>query len=352
MCDIDKEPEVTRTRRTTTSAPLPAANPIVDELRAFGLTGQRIPPGQYVLSQLDPSKRTVQVRHDPDDETRANDYAVVLRSGGTLGTPLITRDHYIIDGSGRVRAYQLLGLEYAPEGMWMVDIDWEAATESEQEALQIIAATFNSNGPKPLSDKELRNAVSRAVHANLTNDQIGRRFHAKPALIGAVRAELVSIDKLSRAGVGDDVINDTPKTILRELGRGKAAKLLTRPYRNLADLVQDADLKVGEVRSEVAELDDLTSEEEQIRHISDKRTEMSDRIREVNLRGVAPVPPPAAAARRSMGTILKHEANWQVLLPSKTEHRDVQEKHLDYCRRTAAVLQKVIRKMEDEMDEM
>lgn len=320
----------------------------MEELKSFGLPCHI--ETNFLLSRMS-WPRIIQVRDDPMDKARANKYAEMLKQGVRLGRPIFTNDDWGIDCSGRYGAYEILKLQVAPEGVIVVDIPWETATQAQRDALLIVAGTLNSSGPKPLNAAETTRMIRRGLALGLTPDSLAKRFGASAVAIRNIRQETAADEKLLRTGVDyrklgpEHTLRFKNIGVLRVFGQDKALTVLDRPYRDLAYLAIDSLATPGETGKWFTELKGLHSEISQIKQVAAWRADpdMAERIRLIGV-GTPPVqPPPAGQIRRSMGAILKYESDFEALVELNP---DQVEKHVDFLTRSITLLENVLRLQE------
>lgn len=152
-----------------------------------------------------------------------------------------------------------------------------------------------------------------------------------------MKREIAAAAKLRRVGL--DANGSLKGASLRALGQENVVGLNDVPFKELATLAADAGFNAGEITQVAKEVREIGSDTGAVDRIAALRTEMGDRIREVELTGRGK-PPASRRLRQSLGNVTKWAGNEQELLETDPA---VHEMHIEALTKSIAVLTEVLR---------
>jgi hypothetical protein len=255
----------------------------------------------YDLSSLSTDRR-IQVR---DSHTVAGEFAprdgvekIAVQMGHTVFPPVIvTADGWLVDGNTRVGAKLKRGEKFAPA--IVLDLKREGATEKLKHELAVLGGTMNAQNGREPSARERREAVAHHLALGHTYEQIERRTGITKNQAQAIGNEIKAADRLEKVGVD---VNGTSASVLRTLGQQSALDLHDAPYKELASLAVDADLKVSEVKDVLREVKKTGSPEGETAVLKGHRSELAERIVAAKLTGHGK-PIVSAQLRQALGRV-------------------------------------------------
>lgn len=287
---------------------------------------------QFDLSLLSPDRR-VQVRDTEHYAPKAQVSQYAIQMGEVQFPPIIaTRNNWLVDGNTRVGAKQVRKDKFTPA----IVIDADYGKDPKVDAkLHALAATMNQIGGQRLTPQEIKSVTRTLAQQGWKADAIGRAVGAKPSQVSNVRRELSAEEKFAKVGFTD--LRKLGGPIVRVFGDANIVNLNDIPYKNLAELARDANLNVNEIRELTGEMRKTGSDAGMIQFVSDKRAEMSERIKEHALIGNGK-PPASSQLRRHLGYVNGHASNPNALV----EHAPAaMAEHLKAVEDAIAVLQAV-----------
>ncbi len=320
---------------TSTSQEKPSS---ITEIERLGFTCTEDP--QFDLTRLgaDPkarAQRRVQVRERGHYAPKESVERYAIQMAHSKFPPIVvTADDHIVDGNTRIEAALSRDNKFFPA--IVLGVSYSDGSEQQRSELLILAATLNSLNGVPLTAKEARVAVESFLARGIRAEQIARALGVKPSTVSQVRREIDAVAKLKRVGVNPN--GSYNRTALRALGHKDALALNDIPFKTLATLAHDADLKMTEIISAAKDVREAGSDTGQVERLETKRIEMGDRIRERELTGSA-TPPAPARLRQVLGNVVKFAGREQELIETDPKVHDA---HVAALSQAVAVLNKVL----------
>lgn len=323
------------------TTPAPLAEPIsVAEIRRLGFEYTEV--SQFDLTNLaafDP--KTGRTRKDGHGRVQVRDAAHyapkesveryrVQMSQSQFPPIVLSSDAWIVDGNTRIESSLANKQKFFPA--LVLDRAWAGASTKVQAEMEALAATLNSNGGIQLTAKEARVVASKLIRLGWRTEQIGRAVGVKASGVSLIHKEVNATDKLRRTGL--DPEKGFNVAALRALGDKAAQALNDVPFRDLATLARDAGLRQAEIVALAKTAKDAGSDEGAIKHLSEQRTELGDRIAEHGLTGNSH-PPLSQLLRQHLGFVTKYDGHEQDLLETNPE---VSGKHIGAIETSIKVL--------------
>ena len=284
---------------------------------------------EYDLTRIDPSER-VQVRLDPNNAPKEMVQRFQAQMAFSVFPPIVvTDDDRIVDGNTRYKARWAREERFTPA--LVVPLEYGDETKVTLEYLGL--ALNNSNG-KALDKAERRQMVRDALAMGMTSRQVSGTTGFEDRIIRAIRLELDAEAKLERVGLKEP---DQPATVreasLRALG--KAVDLNDEPFKQVAQLVDEAGFNASEVSALAASVRDTGSDELGLETITRERDANAQRIAD-RKHGGNGHPPASRQLRQRLGYINGREAAVFV-----ETNRERMQEHLDAIEQAIATLTEV-----------
>jgi hypothetical protein len=303
---------------------------IVADLKRLGFKYTENP--QYEITKL---AGRVQVRTDKNlaPKKEIEKYAEAMHYS-KFPPVILTEDNCIVEGNTRVEAYKHNKVPV----MWAIILD--ARNDDPDPVVKArlhgLAVSINNQNGRSHDDAENRDAVKIAAEAGWTTEHIAQTLKVSVKTAAEISREVMAETKLKALDV--PLNGGLTRKQLATLGSDKVIDINNEPYKALTSLSRDAGLGVTEIRSLAKDIKAAGSDDAAIQLISDKRSEMSDRLAEFHLTGTSK-PKPPSLLRQHLGFVLKYEGTPGALVEFGPDYK---ESHLDVVRRSVTVLQAVL----------
>jgi hypothetical protein len=278
----------------------------------------------------DPSRR-IQIRDEQHyaPKQQVKQYAAAMQRGDNFPPGVATADGYAVDGNTRIEAAR--ENKYPTIEMFILDREYENASEQVQQTIYLLAAVLNSTHGNGLEENEIRRAIiSAARRDRFDAKRITAFLRLPPDYVNNILNEKYAEDRAQVNGI--QVSDQLHPTKLRLLGRAK--RLYDKPWSELFLLTQDSGLSAHDLRRLIKAVENAGSEEVQLDLVATDRMERRDQIAEYRATGKARVPI-SGQLRRSLGFVIGFEANPRELV----EHnRALAESHQVALERALKVL--------------
>lgn len=292
-------------------APPITSTPLVPphKITRLGLTARY--DARYPIRTID-LKNRVQVRSGNNNARPAKvaKYAAMM-DASEFPAIWVTRDGYLVDGNGRVAASLSRGLDFFPA--WVIDVDFATADQHLRDELIAAGAGINAENGEPLDKAETRNSAAAMIRIGWENNRIVRELGVRTRSLSSIRNEIDAEARLDDVGLterlaGGNGVPRVPTQVVRALGCKDALGLGHEPYKMLSELSFDANYTPVEVKAAAQKLSRLGSDELQMAHLKNERTQNSQRITDF-ANNDAEERPDAIKLRPHLNFIVKYHAN-------------------------------------------
>lgn len=270
----------------------------------------------------DPSAKRIQIRQEQHYSPKAEvtKYAASMARNDAFPPIVVTQDGYVLDGNTRAEAARKN--KYPTIPAFVLDLDYEGASEPVVRRMRLLGAGFNARHGRGIDRQEITDAVL-AVGTGTDYDasRIAQLLGVSAGLVQGVLSEQRARERAGKLGM--HVNGSVPASQLRRLGQ---APLNDKPFLALLQLTQDAGLSVGEINELIKEIKAAGSDEAAMELINRQRAERRGQIAEYAAVGKSR-PAHSSQLRQSLGFVLKHEDNPTALVelnPTLAEtHRQI-----------------------------
>jgi ParB-like chromosome segregation protein Spo0J len=258
-------------------------------------------------------------------------YAAGMRRGDKFPPIVVTKDGHLIDGNTRVTAAAKNKRPDLPA--FILNVDYESATDSVRNRLHLLGAGFNTRNGKGIDRTEIANAV-KAVAGSGDYDatRVAALLGVTDATIQGIFAEQRARERAAKLGIH---LNGTvPSSQVKLLGQ-RSQKLNDEPFTEITKLAADAGLGRTELGDLCNRVQAAGSDEEKLDIITEERRSRDEQIAEYVATGKKK-PPVSGELRRKLGYIFTYEEDPGSLV----EHnKDVAGKHLEQLGKAIRILQ-------------
>ncbi len=279
----------------TTEMQVELVNLTEDDIKRLGFTIKEF-VAQYDITTLDERVQVRDAKHVAPAE-RVKEYAARMKVE-PCPPGLVTGDGVIVDFNTRVKAAKKNQMQFLPA--YVLDVNWNTATDKEKDYLAALAAKANRHG-LVLDKKEKRDIVSLLVQQEWTADAIGTFVGSTPAVVAQVKQEIAATKKLERVGLGNN--GALKGASLRALGR--ISDLNDAPFKEIAELSADAGMNAKEIAVLARAVKEAGSDDAALSAIGSERLARTESIREHSLTGTVK-PPLARKLRQALGFVINH----------------------------------------------
>lgn len=317
------------------------AKPTADLIERLGFKWEM----DYEYPLPDTAQR-VQIRdlkhYTPGGQVAA--YAAAMRRGDKFPPIVMTRDGHLVDGNTRVEAARR---NKRPDlQAFILNLNYETASEREVRRLKILGAGFNTRNGKGIDRNEIARAV-KAVAGDGTWDatRVAALLGVTDATVQGIFAEQRARDRAKKLGI--DLNGSVPATQVKMLGQ-RSPKFNDEPFAAVTHLTQDAGLDSRALRDLCDRMQAVGSDREKVAIVAEERKSREQQIAEFAATGKK-VPPASAELRRKLGYVLGFEDNPRGLLEF---NRDVAPRHLEQLVKSADIIQSAISAQRELIAEM
>lgn len=216
------------------------AHPIADQIEKLGFKWEF--NYQYPLPNPD-KVQSLQIRGIPAPAPEVQKYAAAMKRGDTFPPGVVTRDGRFVDFNTRAKAAWKTNRRDFP--VFVLNINYENASETERERLFLLGGAFNTHGPKPLTRAELAGLVSKINDPDWTAERVAGLLGVTTSRVGTVFAQRKAERRAERLNVP---FNGTVNASTRSLLGQRDEKLNDQPFAAITRLTQDAGLTTEELR--------------------------------------------------------------------------------------------------------
>jgi hypothetical protein len=291
------------------------AKPTADKIERLGFRWEF--DYEYPVPEPDKTQQ-VQVRDAEHlaPQPEVTKYAAAMKRGDKFPPGVVTRDGRYVDFNTRAKAAHKLGWPHFP--VFILNVNYAAATESERERVQLLAASFNTTHGNRLTRAELTyNVRMVAGNPDWTPEQVAKLLGITNGTVGAIFAQFRAEQRARQLGVPlNGAVTDSNKGILGQ----RSPKFTDRPYREIVRLTQDAGLTSHELRDLCNRVLAAGTEDEQVGVVQAERASREAQIAHFTATG-RKRPPLSSELRKRLGFILGHETDVGNLLDLNPETR-------------------------------
>jgi hypothetical protein len=280
------------------------ARPVADQIQAFGYDKWEFDPTYPVTDAYTTQRVQVRDEEHTGQRTEVTHYAQAMKRV-QFPPGVVTSDGRYVDFNTRARAAHKLGWPGYP--VFILNVDFGRAGEAQQKRVRLLAAAFNTKGPKPLTRDEQAAIIRQfADDPAWETEKIADHLGVTPATVNNVFAQIRAESKAAQLGVP---FNGKVSATVRATLGGKTDKLTDPLFCEITRLTQDAGLNIRELRELCNHVQGMPgSEADKLNVINDWRGERSQQIAHFKASGKA-IPPPSAEMRGKMAFILRHEGH-------------------------------------------
>lgn len=198
-----------------------------------------------------------------------NVYAAAMKRGDKFPPGVVTRDGRFVDFNTRAKAAHKLSWPHFP--VFILNVDYGNATESERDRLQLLGASFNTTHGKRLDRNELAmNIRYVAGNPDWTAERVATLLGITHGTVKVIFAQFKAEKRAKDLGVSfNGSVTASNRTMLGQ----RSEKLTDRPFREIAKLAQDAGLTGPE-------LSDLCNRVQKVTGSDDEKVAVVDAERE------------------------------------------------------------------------
>jgi hypothetical protein len=285
----------------------------------------------------DPEKR-VQIRDEKHHAPRSQvvQYREAMKRGTLFPPVVLSSDGFLVDGNTRTKAAQNLG--FPTMLAILLDRAWEGQGPEHQKAqnrMKMLGAGFNTRNGKGIDREEIQKVINFVgPNAGYDATRIAALLNVTAATVTSYFAEKKARDRSEEVGVHFN--GSIPASTLRLLGQ---APINDRPFKALAELVQDSGMKAREVQEVIQGIKKARDDDASLKLIEEQRVTRTDQIAEYKASGKSK-PPAAAQLRQRLGYIFNLDSD---LGPgSMVEHSpSLMRQHLGEVERAVEILRAV-----------
>lgn len=258
---------------------------------------------EYPLNSI---KGALQVRADQTDSDahlnagKVSEYKAKFLAGTTPPPIGVTRDGILIFGNHRVGAARDAGRADLPAMVF--DVDGVDPDEHTRSLLTTFSGRENASHGLPLSPKDKDLVIRREVALGTTNGTIQAIYGVSAGRLSGLKREIEAEKRLSDLGISRRA-QGRDRSVIRALSGPSARAITNQPFKDLVDLVVDADLKVAEINEIAAAARAAGTEDGAIKVIADKRAELAKQIQEVEASGQRERPTPLTRLRKAVAEV-------------------------------------------------
>lgn len=265
---------------------------------------------KYPIQAPDTVQR-IQVRDEahqapPAEVTR---YAQAMKRGDQFPPGVVTLDGRYVDFNTRAKAAHKLGWPDFPA--FIVNVRFDAATESEHERLYLLGASFNTTAGKRLDRKEIADILRKvAGNEDWTVPQVAKLLGLTESTVKSVFAQFRAEERAERLGIHfNGSITESNKAMLGQ----RSEKLTDQPFLEIAKLTQEAGLTSGELRDLCNKVQDAGTENDKVTIVRAEREAREAQI--AHFKATAKKRPPESVnLRKRLGWISGFQTNVTDLL--------------------------------------
>lgn len=261
-------------------------------------------------------------------------YAAGMRRGDKFPPIVVTKDGHLVDGNTRVEAARR---NKRPDVQaFILNVNYEQASEKERRRLKILGAGFNTRNGKGIDRNEIARAV-KEVAGDGTWDatRVAALLGVTDSTVQGIFAEQKARERAHKLGI--ELNGSVPATQVKMLGQ-RSPKFNDEPFAGVTRLTQDAGLDSRALRDLCDRVQAAGTDPEKMAIISEERKSREQQIAEYTATGKK-VPPSSAELRRKLGYVLGFEDNPRGLVEF---NRDVAERHLQQLVKSSEILQAAI----------
>jgi hypothetical protein len=187
-------------------------------------------------------------------------YAAAMKRGDQFPPGVVTKDGRYVDFNTRAKAAFRLGWPDFPA--FILNVRYDSATESEQERLFLLGASFNTTAGKRLDRREVADIIRKvAGNADWTIPQVAKLLGLTENTVKSVFAQFRAEERAEKLGVHlNGSITESNKAMLGQ----RSEKLTDPPFAEIAKLTQEAGLTSEELRDLCNRVQDAGTEGEKV----------------------------------------------------------------------------------------
>jgi hypothetical protein len=317
------------------------AKPTADKIDRLGFKWEF--DYEYPIPEPDKTQR-VQIRN-ADHIARPADvsaYAAAMKRGDKFPPGVITRDGRFVDFNTRAVAAHKLGWLYFP--VFVVNVDYGDATDSERERVQLLGASFNTTHGKRLDRAELAmNIRSVAANGDWNAERVANLLGISTPTVKQIFAQARAERRAEKLGVP---LNGSLPASNRTLLGQRSDKLNDEPFKAVTKLAQESGLTHAELGDLCRRMQEERSDEAQVAVVAREREARAAQIAHHIATGKKR-PPLSSELRKRLSFTAGYAGKERDLIDYNP---DTWQEYVQQIESTITVLQKVVEAQRAEID--